>query len=103
MLPSASEMDVDDDVEELLVLEELLHDDLSDLLMKEVERGATMDNLEDWFDGTGRFDRKGVPYERRWWKTRAHKVSSATFRSWFRCRCVYEHCSEVWFYHTRLV
>lgn len=59
-------MEVDRDVEDPLILEELLDDDVGDLIMGEVRRGADMDNLEDWFDGTGRFDRRGVPHERRW-------------------------------------
>jgi len=87
-------MEVDSDVDDLFILQELLDDDVGDLIMDEVERGANMDNLEDWFDGTGRFDRKGIPHERRWWKTRAHKVSSATFRAWFRCRYAYEPSSS---------
>ncbi|CAM9832485.1 unnamed protein product [Ectocarpus fasciculatus] len=45
-----------------------------------------MDNLQDWLDGTDRWDRKGVPHERRWWRQKAHELPSATFRSWFRCR-----------------
>ena len=72
---------------DLVLIHELVDDD-DGILMKEVRRGATEDNLEDWMDGTGRWDRKGVPHEKRWWNKKAHNVSSATFRSWFRCRQV---------------
>lgn len=79
-----SSMDLDD-VMELVLLQELMAEDGG--LLAQAKRGATMDNLQDLVDGTGRWDRKGVPHERRWWNQKAHKVPSATFRSWFRCRC----------------
>ncbi|CAB1106548.1 unnamed protein product [Ectocarpus sp. CCAP 1310/34] len=78
-------MELDSDVEDLLIIDELLSDD-EGLLTKELKRGATQDNLDDWFDGTGRWDRKGVPHEKRCWNKKAHRTPSATFRSWFRCR-----------------
>lgn len=75
----------DGDVEDLLILMELLDDDAGGIL-GEMRKGATYDNIEDWISGTGRWDRKDVPHEKRWWKKKAQKVPSATFRSWFRMR-----------------
>lgn len=75
-----------DDAMELLMLDMVLKQ--SGGLASEIRRGATMDNLEDLVDGTGRWERKGVPHERRWWSTKAHKIPAAMFRSYFRLRCV---------------
>lgn len=82
---SAAEMEVDQDVMDYVLLEELLDDD-DGLLTQELNRGATMDNIEDWIDGTGRWARQGVPHEKRWWNKKAHHLPSALFRTLFRCR-----------------
>ncbi|CAM9779223.1 unnamed protein product, partial [Ectocarpus sp. 12 AP-2014] len=41
------------------------------ILTKAMIQGATLDNLQEWLDGTGRWDRQGVPHERRRWRQKA--------------------------------
>lgn len=70
-----------------VITEELMEDD-DDPILQQVQAGATLDNIDDWINGTGRWDRQGTPHVARWWNQTAHTIPSATFRTWFRCRCV---------------
>lgn len=46
-------------------------------------------DMQDRQDGTGRWNRKGTPHDKRWWNQQAHRLSSRTFTSVFRIRYVY--------------
>lgn len=79
MLLMTALLEDDDDLVKIVLVNELMQQD--SLLKRAAKSGATMDDMHDWFDGTGRWDRKPVPHERRWWSQKAHKLPSATFRA----------------------
>lgn len=77
-------MELDD--ADLVLLVELLEDEEDDPTMEQL-RGADYHDIQDWQDGTGRWDRKGIPHDKRLWRKEAHKLPSRTFSSWFRPEC----------------
>ena len=54
--------------------------------MTEVLQYTEYHDMQDWEDGTGRWNRKGTPHDKRWWHTQAHKLLSRTFSAYFRLR-----------------
>lgn len=74
------------DFVKLLVLMELIGDPPEDPPLEQL-RDAEYHDMQDKKDGTGRWNKKGTPHDKRWWHTKAHRLDSRTFTAMFRLRC----------------